>query len=371
MSGPAQPLLLFWAQGFSEGVPKSELHAVRMFSGGFAMTSVRPSLPRLAFGNAIAQASSDLDAFVDAQRAVMPSIRRYDPIENGQPFLHRSAVVQLGDLRLVASASTPVSVSVDRSIEMTLLLPLHGWSTSVIEGREYRWQAGTSAMFLPGTGRTGSCGVRSLLGITFRPEHVLAVAQAMRRPRGHGGRTLDLRTPRLIPLAGSRSAAMPMLRRILSTINFAGCDESALRPLGVEETLYGLIASILAPDTLTSGLAPQRASRSAAGVRRATDYIAAHLPRAITLDDLERVSGLSARSLQLAFRREHDCSPREWIQGRRLLMSRERLTKASPEETVTRVALACGFTRHSTFAAAYARRFGELPSTTLARARRA
>ncbi|MBU6223015.1 MAG: AraC family transcriptional regulator [Planctomycetes bacterium] len=127
---------------------------------------------------------------------------------------------------------------------------------------------------------------------------------------------------------------------------------------------------MLAPEALALASLRGPASPSSAAVAQVTEYIVGHLDQPIALSDLERVSGLSARTLQLAFRKAHNCTPREWIQRRRLALARERLLAADTSTTVAAVALACGFTRQGAFAASYAQRFGEQPSATLARARR-
>lgn len=87
------------------------------------MAAVPPLLPRLAFGNAAAVISHDLDTFTEAQRSVMPAVNRYEPLSNRKAFRHRSATVGIGDIRLVASASTPVAVDAGDSPETTLLVP--------------------------------------------------------------------------------------------------------------------------------------------------------------------------------------------------------------------------------------------------------
>lgn len=334
------------------------------------MAAAPPPLPRLAFGNATAEVSDDLDAFTAAQRAAMPAIRRYEPLHPAQPFLHRSAAVRIGDVKLVASASTPLSVTADDSTETTLLVPFHGWGTSVVAGREYRWQAGSSAMFLPGSARTGASGIRSVLAISFDPRRLEATARTMLGPRDHGPVDLGLRTARLVPIGAPRSPALSLLKHALPLIDVAGGDPVKLRMLGLDDLLLRIVALMLAPEKLGQSFVPPRTGDSAAALRRVTEYIVEHLNEPIVLGDLEHVGGLSARSLQLAFRKAHGCSPREWIQRRRLLVARDRLRAAGPNDTVGGIAIACGFTRMSTFAAAYTRRFGESPSATLSGARR-
>ena len=332
--------------------------------------ATQPPLPRLAFGNATATVSSDLKSLTDALRSAMPSVERYEPLRTRREFLHRSATVRVGGMRLVASASTPVSMVAGDSAEATLLVPLHGWSTSVIENREYRWQGGGSAMFLPGTGRTGASGVRSVLAITFDPLRLQATAGAMLGPRGHGTLDLGLHAPRVIPLDAAQSPAAAILKHVLPLIDLGDGRDDTLRMLGIDDMLYRIMAVMLAPATLAAAFTRSPASPTAAAISRVTEYIVAHLHEPISLSDLERVSGLSVRTLQVAFRKVYNCSPREWMRRRRLLLARDRLRAAGRHDTVAAIALACGFTRPGSFAAAYAQRFGESPAATLARGRR-
>jgi AraC-like DNA-binding protein len=335
-----------------------------------SLTGSLPPLPRLAFGNAAAAVSRDLDAFTATQRSVMPAVTRYDPLSGRRAFQHRSATARIGDIRLVASASTPVAVAAGDSRETTLLVPFHGWSTSVIDGREHRWQAGACAMFVPGTGRTGTCSMRSMLAITVNPQRLQSTARGMLGPHGQGRLELCLQQARVIPLSASRSPALAILKQVLPLIDIGGRDEAGLRMLGIDDTLYRIVAMMLAPETLAPAFARGDTSPSAAAIARVTEYIVGHLDQPITLSDLERVSGLSARTLQVAFQRAYTCSPREWIRRRRLLVARDRLLKAAAGDTVATIARTCGFTRPASFAAAFTARFGESPSATLARARR-
>ena len=126
---------------------------------------MQASLPRLAFGEARATSEGGIEGLSTAQRLAHRSLEFYEPIGCPSGFSQRSAIVTIGGLRLAASAHTPVRVSVAASDDLTLMVPLSGWSTAVIEGREHRWLAGRSAMFLPGLPRTGASGRRSTLTI--------------------------------------------------------------------------------------------------------------------------------------------------------------------------------------------------------------
>lgn len=101
-------------------------------------------------------------------------------------------------------------------------------------------------------------------------------------------------------------------------------------------------------------------------VRHAAAYIHEQYREAIGLDDLVRAGGVSKRSLHAGFRKYYGVSPMAYLRNVRLDMARLRLKQmGSGDISVTEVALDCGLTHLSKFAAAYKDRFGELPSETL------
>lgn len=105
-------------------------------------------------------------------------------------------------------------------------------------------------------------------------------------------------------------------------------------------------------------------------VKRVEDFIHAYAGDALTLEDLVRVSGVSARSLFKGFRNFRGIGPMAYLKQVRLERARDELLAAEPgTATVTEVALRWGFVHLGNFAGDYARRFGETPSETLRRRR--
>jgi transcriptional regulator GlxA family with amidase domain len=103
-------------------------------------------------------------------------------------------------------------------------------------------------------------------------------------------------------------------------------------------------------------------------VNELCEYILADLERTLTITELESVFGVSARSLQYAFRRRFNCTPGQWIVEQKLLAVHSRLLKAKLGESVTQIAIKF-FGNLGDFSRKYRHRFGELPSQTLARLR--
>ncbi len=102
--------------------------------------------------------------------------------------------------------------------------------------------------------------------------------------------------------------------------------------------------------------------------RRARNYLDDNLDHAVSLAELCRTTGTSARTIQYAFRDQYGVAPQAYHRARRLSAVHQSLRKHwASEKTVTDVALDHGFWHLGRFSQAYKMRFGESPSETLAR----
>jgi AraC-like DNA-binding protein len=106
-------------------------------------------------------------------------------------------------------------------------------------------------------------------------------------------------------------------------------------------------------------------------VKRAIDFIDANLDAPITVTDLVAVSGIAGRTLFENFRAFKGVSPMRYLRERRFEQARRALMSPLPDENVTSIAVRWGFNHMGRFATNYCARFGETPSATLGRARRA
>jgi AraC-like DNA-binding protein len=105
-------------------------------------------------------------------------------------------------------------------------------------------------------------------------------------------------------------------------------------------------------------------------VKRAVDYLEAHLDSPITVADLVAESQVAGRTLFQHFHDVRGVSPMRYLRNARFAKVRDALLRAEPEESVTMIAMGCGFTHMGRFAVEYRHRFGERPSDTLCRDRR-
>jgi AraC-like DNA-binding protein len=106
-------------------------------------------------------------------------------------------------------------------------------------------------------------------------------------------------------------------------------------------------------------------------VVRVLEWSRTHLDAPLRLDALAGIAGVPPRTLEAHFERFLGTSPLAWLRQERLTQARRALLAGDGRETVGAVALRCGFPQLGRFAARYLSRFGELPSETLRRIRRA
>jgi transcriptional regulator GlxA family with amidase domain len=98
-------------------------------------------------------------------------------------------------------------------------------------------------------------------------------------------------------------------------------------------------------------------------LRRAVDWLKAHIEKPLSVADLVQVAGCSRRSLETGFQQFIGCSPARYILQQKLELAHHRLQHA--QGSVSEVAYQCGFHHLSHFTRLYRGRYGETPSQTL------
>jgi AraC-like DNA-binding protein len=171
-----------------------------------------------------------------------------------------------------------------------------------------------------------------------------------------------------VPMKGAAVAFAQLIRMICDDLdNGSSAFGHSRAASAIEQTLQRLLLAAV-PHNHTDLFDAPASTPAPYYVRRVEEFINEHVRDPITLDEMIRVSGISARSLHAGFRRFRDTTPMNYLKNRRLSLAHRQLQAgADAELSVTEVALDCGFTHLSKFAKDYSERFGELPSATLKR----
>jgi AraC-like DNA-binding protein len=156
--------------------------------------------------------------------------------------------------------------------------------------------------------------------------------------------------------------ADPSLSRLKRLLEFVvtELDTTTVPPAALAEFEQLLMISFLSGNrhNFSDLMAREHPPPAKWQVQLAEEYLEANWNRPITV------------SLFKAFRDSRDCSPMMFVRGIRLAQARLMLQQPDAATTVMTVAFACGFLNPGHFAQHYRLAFGELPSATLAAARR-
>ncbi|MEW8010779.1 MAG: AraC family transcriptional regulator [Candidatus Thiodiazotropha sp.] len=127
-----------------------------------------------------------------------------------------------------------------------------------------------------------------------------------------------------------------------------------------------LLTSLLLtlPNNFSDALQANEKRVTPSNVRRAMEYIHDNYHEAVTIEQLVEVSNVSARSLFDCFRKFVGCTPMQYLRKVRLEKARELLLIGDPDNNVTQVAMACGFTQLGRFSAWYKQVYAETPCQT-------
>ena len=167
-------------------------------------------------------------------------------------------------------------------------------------------------------------------------------------------------------------AARSLRRRVFffaSEFDIVGGQFSELAADEIERTL---IANFLFchRHTHTKYFLREPADTTTSIVRRVEEYIEANWDKPLDVETLASIANVSARSIFRQFKKDRGYPPLAFIKKVRLQKARALLLGADQQTTVTSVSLRCGFQNVGHFAGDYRLEFKELPSETLARARR-
>ncbi len=149
-------------------------------------------------------------------------------------------------------------------------------------------------------------------------------------------------------------------------------NDQALKNPGLSKSYdHMLLTALLSlPHNKREYLYEDRQYQVAPGlVRRAEEYMRAHLKDAVSIVDLLRICGCSRSVLFSVFSNVRGYTPMEFLTEQRLQRAREKLLKTHRDASVASIAIDCRFTHFGRFSQVYKKRFGENPSETLQKGR--
>ena len=290
-----------------------------------------------------------------------------DPLDPGQPFRAQVNGVELPRIAIcyLRFENGAIAGPVQPLDFHTLQLNLTGSSV-------YNTDDGA-------TGGDARHGVMLSAGQTVRNRHSmenghLALIVKDEVMRNHLARYTGKKTTTALKFAADFDLTQP---RIASLLAFTNTFVHELnRPEGILESPAAiasyedfLLTSLLQglEHNSRDQLETQTPAPALEHVRKLEDYMAAHASEPLDMATLAEVGGLSGATIHRAFRKYRGYTPMQYLQDERMRLVRQRLLFCNPPESVSRIAMECGFVHMGRFAAEYRRRFNENPSQTVKR----
>lgn len=165
-------------------------------------------------------------------------------------------------------------------------------------------------------------------------------------------------------------------RRLRRHVSRVVADFDDAGPEGIDATMLTMYEQLIVtelllgqPSNYTDALHRLESRIAPGDVKRAIDFIEAHVELPLTLTDIARASGVPGRTLLEHFKLHCGVSPMRYVRNARLARVREALIRTDGSRSVTEIAMEWGFTHLGRFALEYREQFGESPSETLWRSR--
>lgn len=289
-------------------------------------------------------------------------------------FLHRSSSASAGGLTLTCGYTSPIQGAIGGTHGSAAInLVFAGEARYTIDGRTLAIDPERPLYFAPEQDYRYSTGHYSGMAFHVDLERMQTTAAAMAGPGVAPGRLqTDLLQPRVVSDPASLNL-LPLLQRQAGLLDDASHLAGAYLPhLQLDDLLYRTLALILMPQ-LRQLLAEERGSPACDRQRiigALVEWIDAHLEEPLALSSLERQSGYSRRTLQLAFQHRYGCGPVQWIRRRRLDRARQALLNPSPNDSVGSIARRFGYRNLPAFSREFSHRYGQAPSLLLREGRR-
>jgi|28_taG_2_1085356.scaffolds.fasta_scaffold00238_17 AraC-like DNA-binding protein len=195
----------------------------------------------------------------------------------------------------------------------------------------------------------------------------------------HANANLGLNTDQPITFTGALDLSQGPGARLLRLAHMLVADAEATEGFGSSST--GTLLTHYMENTVMTGLLEahrhnysdqlRRVTSSIipGHVRRAQAYMLANLDRPLDIEEIAAYAGVSARNLQIGFKRFLSTAPMAYLRNTRLQRAHEDLLQGRRNASVTEIAERWGMTHLGRFSQYYKSRYGCSPQETLKNAR--
>jgi AraC-like DNA-binding protein len=297
----------------------------------------------------------DLESLDRNMRFTFPYLQEVLPLSR-EPIWHRSTGWVTGSLGFGIGQHTAIRIKTAGIHGLALYVPLGGMAEVRQDDQLFRPQSQRAWMLFNEQPALAETVATSGITIGLQRNRLQSTYDTMCGTQGNPiatrSRALSLETP-----AGRQAErALPVLLHCTAD---ASRRWSTAVPM-VEDMVYRFVARMLIHESTLTRTDIHKLNEKR-HVELSCAFMFSALDQALSLTDVEQVSGIGARALQLAFSRCLGQSPMNWLKEQRLQRARHLIIR-HPDMPVSHVALACGLGHFGRFAGDFKARFGVSPS---------
>ena len=323
-------------------------------------------IPTLAFGDHQSITSNNINHCGDFAANVLPKITAISAI-NKNRFEYAAAGLLINELQLLAYSSNGILLEREVDSKIEIIIPNAG--TLVGETDKFCWNtdAGGSAVISIGEKiKTTSTG--GGVGFTFSNSKMTDTYRAMTGLVSQSQSHLETRIASLNPKNINYNL---LFKALFSKIDAVNGDAANLQKIAIDDSFYRLFVGLLHPTIFeTENTYKGRRPQVRKELQDLCEWLRHDITKTVSLTDMERRTGLSARVLQYSFEKAYGLSPKRWLRRERLYAAHSVLLNQKEPLTLTALAYDFAFSSPSEFTQHYQQEFGELPSQTIRRLRR-
>lgn len=326
-----------------------------------------PALPPIVFGRSRAIALASESQIFEHLGSIGRPVIGVRKLPASASRLTLSSIL-MPQLTVIAAANDPVQIDTILAQRMTFIIPISGEGYTRYRTQAEPWNAHSNIIAAAYKEKASFIytSMASILVIAPAPERIIDTFTTMFpdepillqkainhdgivRPRDHDRR--DFRT---------------MFLSLCSLIETCNGDVEHLKRIGLDEVVFRMCSEYLRGDAQSAHERPSARSvpRSVRGLDIICDHISQTTGTPLTLTQMEKITGMSGRALNYAFRDRFGCSPQQWQRNFNLDKARTALLVSDRPRSIKEVSYEFGFASPQSFSSFYLKRFGEKPSMT-------